>query len=238
MIRGTRLLATGWFVLALGWSGASARADIVLDFEGIVIPGETDAILFTYEEDGFSFFAFNPSDPNRFSTGFEAHGMNSIFYAGSKALSPFAPAGDPPNVVQLTRPGGTPFSLGSIDLARNFAFDPAPTVNFTGVKAGGGEVMQSFTVTKIPEGTAAFETFEFNGFTDLVELRWDQPVLARGLHQFDNIRILEATAIPEPSSVFMAAIGATLFAAVSLRNHRLRAGRGGTAGEPRSDPVD
>jgi hypothetical protein len=70
------------FVLAaaLGSALASAptRADVVLNFDDIPIPGDTDsAPFFTYSSQGFTLVAINP--PTGFLSGFEAHGANSIF---------------------------------------------------------------------------------------------------------------------------------------------------------------
>jgi hypothetical protein len=129
---------------------------------------------------------------------------------------PFAPASPPDNVITLTHDDGTPFSLLSIDLARNFPFDPAPTVTFIGTKAGGGTVTESFTVTT-PEGVRAFQTFAFTGFTDLVSVSWGQPVLADGLHQFDTIRL---AVIPEPSTLTLAGIGGVALVGLAVRRRR------------------
>jgi hypothetical protein len=116
------------FVLALlCLTSLSARAgDIVLSFQDIPIPGGTDsAPFFTYHSQGFTLTAINP--PTGFLSGFEAHGQNSIFYAGEIGVVAFSPATPPDNVISLTQDNGKPFSILSIDLARNFPFDPAPT---------------------------------------------------------------------------------------------------------------
>ena len=134
--------------MVLLWAAAGpARGGVlVLNFSDLTIPGETDLTFFTpYQSQGFTLTSTNP--PTGFSAGFQAHGSNSIFYAGARGLAAFAPAAPPDSVIELTRDGGLSFSLLSIDLARNFSFDPAPTVTFTGVLAGGGTVSQTFTVT-------------------------------------------------------------------------------------------
>ena len=46
---------------------------------------------------------------------------NNPFYAGANGLAAFSPA-----TITLTQTNGDPFALQSIDLARNFEFDPAP----------------------------------------------------------------------------------------------------------------
>lgn len=110
-----------------------------------------------------------------------------------------------PATITLAQTSGSPFSLLSIDLARDFAFDPAPTVTFIGALAGGGTVSQTFTVTTPPGAPAAFQTFDFTGFTGLASVSWDQPVFTQGLHQFGNIH-LSTAAVPEPTSYQMAAL--------------------------------
>jgi hypothetical protein len=82
--------------------------------------------------------------------------------AGENALAAFAPA-----TITLTQTDGAAFSLLSIDLARDFAFDPAPTVTFTGTLVGGGSVTETFSVATPSGEPGSFETFSFTGFTDL-----------------------------------------------------------------------
>jgi hypothetical protein len=80
-------------------------------------------------------------------------------------------------------------------------------VNFTGTKSDGTTVTESFTVTT-PPGTAAFQTFDFTGFTDIKTLSWGQPQLSAGLHQFTDLDLIQSsTAVPEPRSLFAAVIG-------------------------------
>ena len=100
-------------------------------------------------------------------------------------LAAFSPA-----TITLSQTSGEPFSLLSIDLARNFAFDPAPTVTFTGTLAAGGTVSETFTVTQPAGSPQTFQTFNFTGFTGLSSVSWDQPVFTQGLHQFANIHPL------------------------------------------------
>jgi hypothetical protein len=97
---------------------------------------------------------------------------NNRFYAGANGLAAFAPA---TNVLSQT--DRKPFSLLSIDLARNFDFDPAPTVMFTRTLAGGGTVSETFTVTTPAGFPGAFQTFQFTGFSNLSSVSWDQPDL-------------------------------------------------------------
>jgi PEP-CTERM motif len=188
------------------------RGDIIINFHDVPIPGGTDsAPFFTYTSQGFTLVATNAAGG---LTGFEAHGPNSIFWEGEIGVNAFAPATSPPdNTITLTQNNGKPFTLKSIDLARNFPFDPAPTVTFTGDLVGGGTVTESFTVTT-PAGTRAFQTFDFTGFTNVTSVSWGQPQLSEGLHQFTNIDILT---IPEPASLALAGIGLAVGTGYVLR---------------------
>jgi len=191
--------------LIVGLAPLPARGgQVLLDFTDLPIPGGTDAAFFApIVTHGFTLTSIDPT--NGFSAGLQAHGSNSIFFAGKIGLAAFAPASSPPdNVITLTQSDGQPFSILSIDLARNFAFDPAPTVTFTGTKVGGGTVTDTFTVTT-PVGIAAFQTFTFSpDFTDLTSVTWGQPQLSDGLNQFTDILV---QTVPEPSSLALLSVG-------------------------------
>ncbi len=192
--------------LVFGAAGNARGGTVILDFSDVLAHQGSDVPFFTpVSSQGFTLTATNP--PTGLSAGFEAHGPSSPFYAGEIGLVAFAPATSPPdNLIDLTKDDGTSFSLVSIDLARNFAFDPAPTVSFTGTLAGGGTVMESFTVT-VPGGTAAFQTFDFTGFDNVLSVTWGQPQLSDGLHQFAQINIVTpAAVIPEPSTLVISSI--------------------------------
>jgi hypothetical protein len=190
---------------------------VLLNFTDIPIPGGTDsAPIFTYSSQGFTLTATDPQ--SGFLSGFQAHGPNSIFFMGKVGVVPFAPATGSGNVIKLIQDNGQAFSLLSIDLARNFPFDPAPTVTFTGTLAGGGTVTESFTVTT-PVGVRAFQSFDFTGFTDVVSVTWVQPVLAAGLHQFTDI-LLQSPPVPEPPAFTLLALAIPFALACKLRIRR------------------
>jgi hypothetical protein len=192
-------------------------ADVILDFEEISVPGDAELLLFSYMNQGFTITATNSA--TALASGFLAYGQNSVFFMGSQGLAPLAPATGV-NVITLSH-DSVPFSIASIDLARNFLFDPPPSVTFTGTQVGGTMLSQTFTVTT-PLGERAFQSFVFDGFTDLVSLRWEQPPLAQGLHQFDNISV-DAVTVPEPAGLVLAGCSMALLALSRASRRRAKA---------------
>jgi hypothetical protein len=203
-------------LLFCAMSGLTRAGDIVLNFNDV--PAGSLFVFNPYQSQGYTLtsssggFVFNSPDTGNGSP--QVPGSNP-YYAGANALAAFSPA-----TISLTQTNGNPFSLVSIDLARNFAFDPAPTVTFTGSLVGGGTVQDSFTVTTpAPPATPAFQTFSFAGlgFTNLTSVSWDQPVFTEGLNQFTNINL---ATVPEPSAFFLMAIGATMTLVLHSRARR------------------
>jgi hypothetical protein len=191
---------------------APARGgNVVLNF-GDVPPG-TLLVFSPYVSQGFTLtsssggFIFNSPDTGN---GSPQPIGNNPYYAGANGLAAFSPA-----TITLSQTNDAPFSLLSIDLARNFEFDPAPTVKFTGALAGGGTISETFSVTTPAGPPASFQTFDFAGFTGLTSVSWDQPVASQGLNQFTNIDL--STAVPEPPALTLLALGLTLALACKTR---------------------
>jgi hypothetical protein len=165
----------------LGSGPALAETQIiVIDFEALASSGTSVTFVASYSEDGFTLV-----DPDY--AGNDAFGApqsaTTWFYVGpSTALvNNMAPGSD--GITMLTKDDGGTFDVSSIDLGEVDPESPAPVaVPFTGTRADGSTVTTTFTT----DGAAGFETFTFDGFTDLVSLSWAQQ---SPFHQFDNITL-------------------------------------------------
>jgi hypothetical protein len=206
------------FVVALvALPGAPVRGgDVVLDFSGV--PDGTLTLFNPYASQGFYLtstsggFVFNSPDTGNGSP--QTVGNNS-FYAGVNGLSAFAPG-----TITLSQINGDPFSLLSIDLARNFAFEQAPATTFTATLAGGGTVTATFAVTT-SSPPLTFQTFDFTGFTNVSSVSWDQDVDGtEGVHQFTKIHLRTGAAVPEPPALVLLALGVPLALAHARRRWR------------------
>jgi hypothetical protein len=192
--------------------GVPVRGDVVLNFSDVA-PGTT-LVFNPYMSQGFTLtsssggFVFNSPDTGN---GLSQPVGNNPFYAGANGLAAFSPA-----TITLTQTNGNPFSLLSIDLARNFAFDSAPSVTFTGTLADGGTVMETFTVTT-SSPPLVFQTFDFSGFTNLTSVSWGQGT--QGVHQFTNI-VIPTGVVPEPPASTLLALGIPLVLAYASRARR------------------
>jgi hypothetical protein len=193
------------FALVIGVLGVAApplRAGlVVLDFADVNPLNAPTLFLDPLRDGPYQSHGFTLSSPG----GFDTYGTsNADNYAGEKSLAAVLLSLTEPTQVLLKQTDGGAFDLLSIDLARNFRFDPAPTVTFTGTRADGGTVSETFTVAV----ASGFQTFDFTGFTDLTQVTWDQPPLAAGLHQFSNIHLETPTAVPAPPNLVLGGIAA------------------------------
>jgi hypothetical protein len=200
--RARRSVALALVIGVLGAAAPPLRAGlVVLDFADLNPQNQNTVYLDPFLYGPYQSHGFTLSS----TLGFNTYGTGATnFYAGEKSLAAIASSH-----VALTQTDGGAFDLLSLDLARNFAFDPAPTVTFTGTRAGGGTVTETFTVTTAV-GQAAFQTFDFSGFTNLTQVSWDQPAdLLAGLHQFSNIHLeTPPAAVPAPPTLVLGGIAA------------------------------
>lgn len=167
-------------VLAL----TTSLTSVVIDFESLAAADGSFTFLTTYSEDGFTLA--NPSEPNASDAFGSPHSGNTSYYQGSAALINNYPF----TSTVLTKDDGGPFNVVSIDLAEITTDGGAAEVPFTGTRADGSTVSATFTT----DGVEGFQTFTFDGFTDLVSLSWDQ---IPAYHQFDNINLTFGTADPQ-----------------------------------------
>ena len=187
-------------------SGVADAAPII-DFEGMTAPGTRTGYNVTpYAEDGFTLTS---------SGGAEYH--NDIFnnIVGSNGnrntTSIFGWCGicDGPYGFTLTGPG--PFSLVSIDFGGlTTGQNPSP-IDVIGQFAGGG------SITQVVDPAAIFATFLFPGFVNLSSLTFGAQGPSVNFAA-DNI-VLQAAAVPEPSSLLLFGTGA---AAMSMAVRRRR----------------
>ena len=166
---------------------------VVLDFgqiTGFPIPRP-------YQEDGFSIAISDPppddiygGNPGRFGAVF----ATSSNFAGSQSLFVNDVRGLD---AVLTQDNGEPFTVQSINLAPLFVRSPPESrppgsTTFVGTRSDGSTVSQSASTIG-----DTFETIQLVGFTNLVELRWEQVTgFDNGAgtgdfepHQFDDIVI-------------------------------------------------
>ncbi|MBL8821809.1 MAG: PEP-CTERM sorting domain-containing protein [Planctomycetia bacterium] len=194
-------------VLALGLT--AARADIIIDFQSLEVNDSGyHSQGFTYSEDGFTLD--NLSSPFPFAT----FGTGEFRYPGSTAMFNDTVLG----ITRLTKTGGGAFDLLSIDLCQLNFTSGTVDVTFVGEFDGGGTISQ--TVTIAVQGTFALQTFNLVGFTNLVNVQWEQ---TPNFHQFDNIRIGDGVAVPVPSSIVLMGIGSLGMIGYSLRRKKLPA---------------
>lgn len=192
-----RALLAGLFALA---GGATQAAPVLLDFEQLAHVGDPLQVSSGYVEDGFTITNLGLSSPP--GSEFWVAGSNDPRFSGSTAMS--NQIGGPFGVTALKAVDGSSFSLFGINLAAlnthgyglGSEFTAPLVVTFTGVLAGGGSTTQSFTVDY---ATFAQQTFLFDlSFDGLSAVSWDN---FAPYHQFDNIQINGASAIPDRPNV-------------------------------------
>jgi len=139
-----------------------------------------------YAEDGFELTTeWENTGTNPGEDKFSSVHDGSEFYSGSVSLITHFSDDFP----ILMKQGGESFDLVSIDLDSLFLGNA--NVEFTGIKAGGGTVVQSFVTDS---NRNSMETFTFLGFDDLLSVSWVNLESAT-LHHFDNIVVKVSGAI-------------------------------------------
>jgi len=177
---------------------------VVLDFEALALDNSSNNIHGnSYSEDGFTINETGIRQLNYF-------GLQDRRFVKSTSLFSNTVGG----ILSLTKDGGGAFSLFSIDL-NELNEDGAVSVNFTGTTAGGGTIMQTFSLDGIK---STFQTFFFNlAFSDVTEVTWIQDDFP--YHQFDNIT-LDVSAVPLPAAMPLYATGLMAFGFATYRRRK------------------
>jgi hypothetical protein len=178
------------FLLAalLAANGFSANATVI-DFNGVT--GNSGFYGSTYQEEGFQLaatllYTIRPNDQNRY-TG------TTSFYNGNAN-----------GITIVTKVGGGAFSFDSIDL--DGFNNQAAAVTFIGTLLNNSTTSLTFTTN----ATYGLQTFAFtSAFDNVKSVSWTQ---ASPFHSFDNI-VVNATAVPEPTTVALLGLGLLGFAA-------------------------
>ena len=154
-----------------------------------------------YIENGFVFTAVGIGCTGvAAQDAFLAAGPNSPLFGGGATPSLLLNQSGA-TMIDVTRSGGGLFNARSIALA---PFDMAmTTVLFTGVRATGPNVMQSFILGAQQNG---FQTFSFSsGFSDLRSLRIDSNnEFGEPFVKMDDVAL---SVVPEPASIALVAAG-------------------------------
>lgn len=207
MSRTTIARLIGTFIL-YGATVAHAQS-VTIDFENLAQPGDSSAYIANgYGIDGYVFTS--NTDPIFADQAFGTWGSGNIGFNGSTALfNTFVYGLGDGATTTLARADGAAFALESIDLGQLFADSGSDTpVVFVGTKSDGSSVTASFT---LPAALAP-ATYSFQGaFIDLVSVRWEQ---LPQYHQFDNL-VLVTAAVPEPSRLWLLALGCGLLLRLS-----------------------
>jgi hypothetical protein len=193
-------------LFAVGLVVAPAAHATVIDFESIPDGGFAcfgGGCAFPdspFVEDGFVLTA----------EGFASWDTDNLSYTGSRALfNDFI--GDP---TFLTVSGGGAFTLSSIDLSEAYFTGGPVSVTFVGTRSNSSTLSVTFAL----DGVFGNETFVFSAaWTDLVSVSWNQDP---EFHQFDNIVVEAAGAVPEPGPLTLFGLGALSLGLAARRRAR------------------
>ncbi|MDQ2694697.1 MAG: PEP-CTERM sorting domain-containing protein [Pseudomonadota bacterium] len=184
---------------ALSLLGFSGHANAILvDFEDVL---PFTAAPFTSQGVNFSATGPNVVFPPGANSG-AGNGTNTFGWCGSFCGGV--------QVITASLPGGTPFSLQSIDAGNlsdagePLGFRPGMMLEVLGNLSGGGTVSQSLTIIE-----DVMTTFTLMGFNNLVSVEFTAPAVATGNPDpnIDNL-LIEPFAVPEPGTLGLAVLGA------------------------------
>lgn len=170
-------------------TGASARANVTLDFESLCHTRTINSAMNIYNEAGYQLR----------SSAFAVWGMYHQNAAGTSALFSMYEN----DMTTFSSVNGSAFSMRSIDLSEAFRSGGAGRVTFVGHRADGSTVTSSVDL----DGVFGFQTHSFHGFNNLTSVTWTQNDT---YHQFDNINVLAsggAQAAPVPGAAMLGLIG-------------------------------
>lgn len=154
----------------------------LFDFQRYINTADRDIPAF--RDSGFIFDTNVP-----LATKFRIYAPSTVNnYGGSTALS----AQWTPSTLSLRKEDGGAFSLLTMDLCEISRTAATPTVVFTGRRADGTTVVQSAAL----DGVFGFQTVNFTGFDNLVEVTWVSSSAAN-FHQFDNVRVQTAPLVAQ-----------------------------------------
>lgn len=211
-----------------------ATAAVVVCVAGILGAQPCAAMVINFASLGQSGGGLNNLGASLSLDGFTFTGANSAFGVGGDILIAWQASNLSHPVGGIAATSLTPyygstyltitsnsgaFSLQSVDLAQ-WGFDQLGqlgnttfSVVFQGVKEGGAQVSQTFTVANT-SGSPVLSTFDFAGFTDLKQVSVQEGFFANGAAwQLNNL----VTGVPEPSTWAMMLIG---FACAGIAGYR------------------
>ncbi len=136
----------------------------------------SDQMIAAYHNSGYTFDT-NVDQPTKFTVFGTS---NTGRYAGSPALfSEWSPS-----TISLSRDDGAAFTLNSMSLSTFWSSIYNVTVSFTGTKADGTKVAQSFPIGS----RLGFHTATFLGFNNLKSVTWASTTV-NDYHEFDDVSV-------------------------------------------------
>lgn len=194
---------TGLVAFALAGAAVTSQA-ATLTFDELAsgLGGTTINVGNSYSHDGFTITG--TPQPGWSNPGFHVVPAGSSNWTGSAGLSYFQVGAQ----IELVAISAALFDVKSIDISRGDSNSDLIPVGFTGTKADGTKVSQTYWFTDSVHGRNERFTFS-NDFRALKNLVWYQ---GAEWHQFDNLTV---TAVPEPQSYALMLAGLGVLAGVA-----------------------